>query len=765
MLILKRTALGIAVLVFLLVVAAVIVAATFDPNEYKPELIRFVKDRYDRTLSIDGQIGLTFLPKLGASVGALALSQPHSTEPFASVSSAKVAVALLPLLSNKVIVDRVELTGLEASLVKHKDGRTNFDDLLGKIDEPAATEPAPPTGSAALPLEFDVSGIELRNATIAWRDESAGTDVRLAGVNLTTGRIASGVPERLSLEARVQGTQPRLDAFVIAKTGYRLDFAQPGAVLDGIDMTIRGNVPGLEGLAADLTGDIGWAGGNRLDLSRVKLTATTRGGLDVSVDAPKLTLSPEHSESVAIDATVKLKSKDQSLNAVLALAPIKASGQRIEFSNLGLRLDLKRGDLAVQGRLDSPVAVALEAGEASLGKLAGEFTVNGPTIPNSAMKLGLQGEAATNWLKKTANARMAVRFDESNAQIKLALADYSKPMPTFDLSIDRLNADRYTGGGAKANAGAPSSPASSSPAKPAPGSAAERAIDLSTLKHLNASGTVRVGALTASNIQVTNLQAMLKAAGGRVYVSPMSANLYQGTLKGALGIDAKGNRYTIRQQLANVSVGPLLRAAANQDVLEGRGNVALDVSGSGTSAGAIKRSLDGKAALDLRDGAIKGINLADIARRARSLRSGNLEGATATQTEKTDFSALKASFTIRNGIAHNEDLNVKSPFIRLAGAGDVDIGAGSLDYLVKASVVATTTGQQGKTRDQMRGITVPVRLSGPYGSLKYSVNVAALATDVARDEIKRQLEEQLDKEIGDKAKGALGDVLKGILGR
>ncbi len=692
-------------------------------------------------------------------MGALTLSEPRSSQPFAKVASAKVAVAVLPLLSKKVVVDRVELSGLDVSLIRFRDGRTNFDDLLGKSEKPAAPSKTPKPEGAGAPPAIDISGIALKDASVGWRDEAAGSDVRLSIASLSTGRIASGVPGRLALDARVQGRAPKMDATITAKTGYTLDFAQPGAALSNLDLTVRGDVPGLAGLNASVTGDVAWAGGNRVNVSALKVSATGSDGLALALSAPKLSLGPEGAQSAAIDGTVKLAAKDRKLEAKLALAPVKATGQRVEFPSLGIQLDLQQAGLAVQGKIETPVAVVLDAGSVDLTKLAADLNVSGATIPNQAMKLSLQGRIGANWLKKTSDADLTARFDETTAHLKLALSDYSKPAPTFDLAIDKLNVDRYTGRGAKPSR-------ASSPSGTAPGArAAEQPIDLAPLKAIDVAGAIRIGALTAANVKLANLQASVKAAGGRLDVSPMSASLYQGTLAGAASVNANTNQYVIRQQLNNVAVGPLLRDAADQDILEGRGTVALDVTGTGNTSSAIKRSLNGKAAVNLRDGAIKGINIADLARRARSLRSGNLDGAAAAKTEKTDFSEMTASFAIRNGVAHNDDLNVKSPLVRLSGAGSVDVGAETLNYLLKASVVATTTGQGGKTLDQARGITVPVRLSGPLADMKYSVDVAALAQEAATDEVKRRLGEQIDKRLGEGAKGQLGDVLKGILGR
>ncbi len=48
-------------------------------------------------------------------------------------------------------------------------------------------------------------------------------------------------------------------------------------------------------------------------------------------------------------------------------------------------------------------------------------------------------------------------------------------------------------------------------------------------------------------------------------------------------------------------------------LLEGRGNVVLDLTTTGNLVSAMKKALNGSAKLELKDGAIKGINLAQFA--------------------------------------------------------------------------------------------------------------------------------------------------------
>src|SRR5205814_8030256 len=152
--------------------------------------------------------------------------------------------------------------------------------------------------------------------------------------------------------------------------------------------------------------------------------------------------------------------------------------------------------------------------------------------------------------------------------------------------------------------------------------------------------------------------------------------------------------------------------------------------------------------------------------------------AAKASTEKTDFSEMSASFAIKNGVAHNEDLDVKAPLFRVGGRGDIDIGNGSLDYTAKATVVATTKGQGGADVGQLSGLTVPVHLSGPFDAMKYDVDYRSVASDVAKSKLGEAVKDRLKERLG--GQGAAGksgessgsdstgqaiDKLKGLFGR
>src|SRR6266700_1328059 len=553
--VLKYVLLAVGGVVALVLLALAVVVAIFDPNRYKPELAAAVKDKTGRTLAIEGNLRLTVFPSVGVAVGKTSLSEPDSSRIFARIDEARMSLALLPLFSRKVVVDRVTLSGLTADLVKHKDGKTNFDDLLSAPGEAAAppprSKPAPKPAPQAGAVHLDIAGIDIRSSAVGWRDETSGTRLKASLAEFKTGRIASGVPGKLSLAAKIEGTKPRVDLQMKLSSGYRLDFEKQKFALSGID-----------------------------------------------------------------------------------------------------------------------------------------------------------------------------------------------------LRLDRLDLDRYLGTG-KSKASASSGAARGAPAaaRGAPAAAAEEPIDLSPLKGLNLKGTLKIGALVASNVKLEKISVGAQASGGRVEISPLAASLYQGNLTGNASVNANTNRLALKAQLAGVAIGPLLKDALDNDMLEGKGNVALDVQTGGNTVGALRKALAGNAKLSLKDGALKGINLEDVIRRVKR--------QSAQSSQRTDLSERTASCVIKNRVAHNDDLSAKSPPLRLPGAGDVDVGGGTIDYLAKASVVASSTGQGGKDLAELNGITVPVRISGPLQDPQIRTDLKAAAGSAVKQQAQKA-EEKLKERVQDRLKGLLG---------
>ena len=367
-------------------------------------------------------------------------------------------------------------------------------------------------------------------------------------------------------------------------------------------------------------------------------------------------------------------------------------------------------------------------------------------------------------------ANLAGKVADSTIKAQLGVNGFTPPGLTFDVDIDQLDLDKYA-------------PPAGKPAAGAKGGA-EKPFDLTGLRALRASGRLHIGSLKVSNIKASNIRLEVKAAGGNVSMSPLSANLYGGAVNGAVSVNAAPAtpQFAIRQNLSGVSIGPLLKDLADKDLLDGRGSVNLDVRTQGATVSALKRALNGGASVNLRDGAIKGIDIAGTIRDAQAQIASfrGQQTKPADQNKKTEFSELSGTFAIQNGVARNNDLSLKSPLLRVSGAGDINIGEDTLNYLVKASVVGTLKGQDGRNVNELRGVTVPVRATGPIAAPSFALDFASLVTDTvkqkAEDMVKSKIEESLfgKKPAAPVAPGAAPaptgrdaakDVLKGIFGR
>jgi AsmA protein len=578
-------------LLVLAVAAVAIFAATFDPNKYKADIERIAKEKTGRTLQIKGPLEMAFYPSLGAKVAGVSFSERGSEQQFLSLDSAHASVALWPLLRGEVTVDRVRVSGFKAQVVKGKDGKFNFQDLLEPQpgQKPAEKTDEKKGEAKGAPVAFDIAGVTLERAAVSYKDMNSGQEISLNDLKLETGRIAENAKGKIDFSTGLKRNAPPLDVKLALNGSYSLD---PKAI--GLDFTAK------------------------LDESTVK-------------------------------------------------------------------------------------------GKASIGRA-------------------------------------------------------ETPAYEFDLNIDKINLDRYLASSEKKKP-----EAKGEAGKPAPADkekAADAPVDLSGLKGLNAKGKVEIGALQVQGLKLANLKTELRAAGGRAEIGPHSANLYEGTLAGTLALDGNANRVALKETLSGIAIGPLLRDLAQQDKLEGKGNVTLDVAAAGKTVNTLKSALGGTAKLQLRDGAVKGVNIGELLRKGRSMLGGG--GSQAEQSadakEKTDFSELNASFTIKNGVAHNEDLDVKAPLFRITGAGDIDIGESAIDYTAKAAVVASSQGQGGKELGELAGLTIPVRVTGPLDDMKYKVDYRAVAGNLAKSRVGERAKEAIEQnreKIEDKVK----DRLKGLIRR
>jgi AsmA protein len=693
------------VLVLLVVAAAVVLPMVVDPNDYKPQIVATAKDKLGRDLAIEQDLNLTVFPWLGIETGGVRVGNAtgFTEQAFAEIDQLGLKVKLMPLLSQQVEVDTLVLKGLRLNLEKDASGKTNWDDLTAQQEAEPATEDKAGRDSAdeASPIALSIQGVQIEDARISWDDRQAGQHYVLDGVRVVTGALAPGatVPVEAGVIFTSQKPAMTLKADLTAKVGSDADLA----------------VFRIAGLVLNLDAE-----GEGLPAGGAKLTLKADAMADTKAD------------------TLTVEQLDISGPAMAASGAVTVSAMQTEPAATGSLRIAETNLKTLASMFASPVETT---DPAALTRASGEVTFS---YAGGALKLD----------------PMKVLLDDSNMSGYLHLLDGNGPVVRTKLELDQIDLDRYmppaTGTAEASGASAPAAE------KAAPATTAQE-DPFAALRTLDLVGEFKIGKLKVNNLRMNNVATKVVSRKGVVKVDPMSAKLYEGGLKGSAVLDASGKqpRLSAKNHLTDIQIGPLLKDVAGEDRLVGRGELHADVRMVGLSEAEIRRSLNGTSRFAFRDGALKGVNIAELIRDASGkLGLGGGQADTGTPGQ-TDFTEISASLKMTNGVIKNQDLEAKSPLLRIDGKGQVDLPKDSIDYLITTKLVKSLAGQGGKGRDELAGVAIPVRVSGPLSKPSYRPDLEAALSAKAKAELDEKKVE-LQQKAEEKVKEKLDGVFKGL---
>lgn len=826
----KRILIGLVVLVVVAVVGLAIFLLTFDPNAYKYKLEELVQERYHRTLTIDGEIELSLFPRIGLSVQGVSLSEPNSTDTFASIESTRLAVAVWPLLSNSFVVDHVAISGFKARVVRNKDGQFNFSNLVGgtAANTAAPSNPAEALVGAAqtaaqaitsgnLPasrnnMQIDIAGLDLKDGEVQLQDAITGMAVAVTKINANTGRVTFNQPFDVRLTARVEGGDPRVDANLTGQALLTLDPSAKRYAAQKLDLRMDGKLPGAEAKSLAMRGNLAFNGQkSALDVAGLevvfqgditdpaaratnveasvampklsidphksqlqieKLAVRAKGGsadgpFELAVDAPALNISPASATGEALTGRVRIS----GLDASFGLNGISGNAGELDIREAKLDSTSKNGERVVKLNFASPLTLNLLQRSGGLSALRGDVNITDPGLPKGSLQIPVIGSLAVDLLKDRATSKINAvleggKFDLSADITKLSDA----PLVNFALAVDTLDLDKLV---PPVAAAAPKAPADgkkdeNKPAQPAPAAPADDSINLSALVGPSVNGTLKVGKLVVRGLKADDVAAVVKLDKGKLEISSLTAGLYGGKLAGALSVDAaQGNQLATKMSLAGITIEPLLMDLAHQNVLSGTGSLALDLKTAGANVYAMKSGLGGTLQLRLRDGAVKGINLTQTLRELKAAFKPESQDETvsADTAKQTEFSEMDADLAFAKGVASVKRLNVVSALLRVT-QGDpatIDFVKSELDLVARARVVNPAADPEGKELIDLKDVTIPVHVKGPFDKPTYTV----LWKDAIGGILKRSLENKLREAVVGKGKNgaAVDKALKGLLGK
>lgn len=711
---LKILLIALGSLLLLVVATAVALPLLFDPNDYREQIATEVKKATGRDFRL-GQIGLKVFPwvKVRVEDAALGNAEGFGEAPFAAISELDVGIKLLPLLLDRQLeIATVTLRGLRLNLARDANGKTNWDDLAQPAEGETPPAPAPEAADAKQGLPFaslNVEGVRIEDAAIDFTDAAAGNRYQLEQFSLRTGALAIGQPFDLQTRFLARIQEPALNLDVDLQSGVALDMDTQRHALRGLKLVVKAN--GKQLLAGqDLNTTLTLSGDLAADLAagtaQLAGLALSAAGVDIGAD---LAVSGIGSEQMRVQGPLQIArfNPKQLLKALGQEAPATADPQALT----GLALQARLGATPTSLKLDD----------------------------------------------------LKIQLDQSSASGSLNVRDFASQAVQFALKVDAFDADRYL----------PPKGAQAAPAGETSGSSTpinELPLPNAVLDALNVEGTLNLAQLKVSGLTLTDAQVKLAGGKGEIKRQEIAARLYGGSItlnnRFTPGQRNTGS-YALSTELKALEAAGFLRDLLGKDYVSGLANVRLDLSGSGATVGDLRRALGGEAGFKVENGAIKGFNLGQSLRKAQAALAGNLNYSE-DAPRQTEFGNLSGTARIAQGVLRTETLTGANPQFRLSGSGEIDLFKETINFLAKPTVLDTgSTGSKGL--EQLRGLAIPIQLTGNLFDPKVRINLqdvlkaqardaAGARLDTEKEKVKDQVREKIEEKIGP----GVSDLFRGL---
>lgn len=713
----KKLFLFIAIPIFVLLGAIVALVLFVNPNQFKPLIVEQTQKQTGLELVIEGDISWKFFPSLGFELGKTELRNPQgfSQPNLFKVDTVGIDVSVSPLFNQQLEIGNITLDGAEFYLETLKDGRKNIDALTkaqaGQVEDQAPTVNDAPaeslsteaTEKPASDWSINLAGVTVSNAAIEIQDKQSGTYTKLYDVSLTLSEFAIDTWTRAEFAVKGENNQQQFSAKGSAEFKLAKGFSEYS--LREIELNAGFSDPSNQFDSIQLALDT-------FDFD--KSNALT---YDLAGNAAGLDINMKGSGSLTIDKAIS---------------------------------------------------------KVTMDKLTLDATFKGDALPQSPMKVDMVSDLSfdltkshLNFVLETLTAN-ALAFD---GKANVTLGDI--PKVRFSLHSPNIDLDEFLGLNlASSNESTTANPntSDSTQSQASTDNAAPQAEvepDLSALKTMDIKGDITIDKFKASNARMEKVKTSFYVNRGVAELTSFSSSLYQGSINASAKLDARKSpaSYTVKQRIQGVKVQPLLSDVANNDKLEGTGNIDVDVKGQSLTPTGIQKNLVGTVGINFTDGAVNGINVAQLIRENYAKFKGQ-KVESSNEAQKTDFSAMKATLKLNKGVVSTDDLSMQSPLLRIRGNGSANYIDQTVNFTVSTSIVGSLEGQGGKNIDELKDVTIPINISGTWDKPKFKL----VFDDVLKQKVEKEVDrglKKLDEKLGDKikdqkTKDAVNSLIKGL---
>src|SRR5690606_19508040 len=342
---------------------------------------------------------------------------------------------------------------------------------------------------------------------------------------------------------------------------------------------------------------------SQAELHVEKLSFRTRGEqaeetFDVGLDAPSLSISPDTARGEPLTATVQRQGKNERLAMVLGMSGLGGNARQLTLKELKLDGRIQHDEQLVQVNMTSPAAWNVFEEKGALSAMRGDVRIEHPALPGGTFEFPFIGSISADLLKDDIRSELDAVLSGSKLGFRVGVKRQDRPKVDFDLQADKLDFNTLFPAGAKV--AAPGSPAEAEQkqqqqqqaaepaAKPAPKEAAAQpaapvpasTMDLAFLRNMDLTGKINVGQLKVQEVEASDFHASLRAIDGKLQISDIKAQLYDGSLAGQLSATAD-NAMALDLTATGLSAEPLMQALTGERRLAGKATLRAKLNSQG----------------------------------------------------------------------------------------------------------------------------------------------------------------------------------------
>jgi len=697
-------------LILLAIVAGVILLVSVNTEQNKAAIQAAVLSSTGYELTIAGDMDIAFFPTAGLTLNDVRLKNPASPQELASTSAALLQVDLRALIGGEIFIRELSTDDFHINYYIDADGRSNWD-----VETPYADDSNNPPSTA------QTNGQSSASQSTTAADDSNGDIVTVSFERL---RIANA---SIDIQDLSQGVRYSVNNLNLLSHNTNIE----GTPFDvDIDFTFLNNgmtKPVAMGFRGDVIADV------------------NAGNIDV--------------QNISFNVTPMLLQGDlrvRGLNDEVVFDGALASNDFDVFGlmqTVGVREDDDELDVT------SSLLSTSEKPQASI-----ELQFNGNEFGIEVTEFVTQ--LAQSRIEAEAEIRFATALSPTNISYQIVsnqidvspFMDSNEAVPT---PIDAQAAD---------NSGNPSVAIEPFDAvTPTPSAAAGTAIPVDLLSSINVLGSIAIESIRADELLFTGINIFTNIEDGVLDIELQPVSTFEGSVAGNIRVDGRADDAAVRSQLtiSQLNVADLAPSISRLNAVTGKLDVELDLNATGQTTSELMDSLNGSTTFAISENSVDIGVIKQVFTAISALSPTG--GAIEQWPDVIRFAELGGFILLNNGIAENQQLNLRMDNFDISGTGGIDLVQQDFAYDLEFTILGEPYLQTIQVDELYHDVSWPVDCAAAFAD---EVNqycrpdftqvreiFTQLGTNAVRQRLDEVISDQLPEEVRDGARGLLRNLL------